>query len=58
MSMFHDFSTPEYLQALGTAIKYGLGVVLGMLVVGTVLTLAGGGLSAMWWRNAEPDHHH
>lgn len=58
MSMFHDFSTPEYGHALGTAIEYGLFVVLGMLVLGAVYTLLGGGISATWWNRGDADAHH
>lgn len=57
--MLQDFTTPEYFTALSTSIGYGLYVVLGMLAVGTVLTLLGGGLSARWWGSAHtPDPHH
>jgi Na+-translocating ferredoxin:NAD+ oxidoreductase RnfE subunit len=60
--MLQDFTTPEYIHALSTSISYGLGVVVVMLGVGSVLTLLGGGLSARWWGSAQtPDahpHHH
>ena len=57
MNLFDDFTKPEYTHALGTSIYYGLLVVLGMLVVGAVLTLAGGGLAANW-NKKDPAHHH
>ena len=46
--MIESFTTPEYLNALTTAIGYGFKVVLAMLVAGTLFTLIGGGWSAMW----------
>ncbi|MBT9589016.1 hypothetical protein IV102_37125 [bacterium] len=57
MNLFHDFTKPEYTTALGTSIQYGLLVVLGMLVIGAALTLAGGGLAAKW-NKKDPAHHH
>jgi hypothetical protein len=57
MSILQDFTNPEYLHALTTSIKYGLGVVIGMLGVGSALTLLGGGWSATWW-NKDQGHQH
>lgn len=57
MSILQDFTNPEYIHALTTSIKYGLGVVIGMLGVGSALTLLGGGWSAMWWKKDEGHQH-
>lgn len=57
LKILTDFTSPQYLHALETSIKYGLGIVLIMLCVGTVLTTLGGGFAA---RNKKesPAHHH
>ena len=57
MKLLHDFSSPEYMEALATSIKNGLGIVLVMLAVGAVLTVAGGGLSARFKKESSAHHH-
>ncbi len=57
MKLLHDFSSPEYMEALATSIKNGLGIVLLMLAVGAVLTVAGGGLSARFKKESSAHHH-
>jgi hypothetical protein len=57
LNLLHDFTSPEYMTALGTSIGYGLMVVIGMLGVGGVLTLLGGGYAAKW-NQKDPAHHH
>lgn len=57
LKIFHDFTTPEYQEALITSIGNGFMVVLGMLIVGAIFTLLGGGLAAKWTKK-EPAHHH
>jgi len=57
LEIFNDFTSPTYVHALVTSIKYGFFVVIGMLLAGTVLTLLGGGTAAMGWKK-EPAHEH
>lgn len=57
MKIIHDFSSPQYLEALETSIKYGLGIVLIMLCVGTVLTTLGGGFAARNKKESAAHHH-
>lgn len=55
MSILHDFTKPEYFEALSTSVGYGLKIVLGMLVVGAVLVVLGGGLNSKSKKDAA--HH-
>jgi hypothetical protein len=58
LNLLHDFTSPHYIDALTTSIKYGLFVVLGMLAVGGVLTLLGGGTAALGWAKQRAQGHH
>lgn len=57
MKLLHDFTSPEYLEALTTSIKNGLGIVLLMLCVGTILTTLGGGFAARNKKESSAHHH-
>lgn len=59
MEILHDFTSPTYIHALVTSIKYGFFVVLAMLLAGAVLVLLGGGLAAQGWKKeAAGEGHH
>jgi hypothetical protein len=49
---------PEYHHHLSTAIGYGLKVVVAMLIVSGILTVAGGGTSALGWAKARESAGH
>lgn len=48
-----EFFTAAYFEALFTAIKYGLGVVVTMALVGAVLALVSGGPAAKNWKSSD-----
>ncbi len=50
-----DFLKPEYFHAVGTAVGYGFGVLLGMIVAGGAFTLLSGGTAALGWKKTA--HH-
>ena len=47
-----EFFSPEYNTAITHAVVYGLQVLLGMAVVGGVLTLVSGGPAALKWKKS------
>jgi len=51
-----DFLKPEYFHAVATAVGYGFGVLLGMIVAGGAFTLLSGGTAALGWTK-KASHH-
>jgi hypothetical protein len=51
------FNAGEYFEAIEAAVKYGLTALVIMLVLGTILTLASGGLAARGWVKTAEQHH-
>lgn len=52
-----DFTSPAYFTALFAAIKYGLGVLVGMCVAASAFVFASGGSAAASWDRSEAAHH-
>ena len=47
-----DFLKPEYFHAVGTAVGYGFGVLIGMIIAGAAFTLISGGPAARNYKKA------